>query len=58
MLDPNEISDFPNHPFKIEDNEEMQNMVRSIEMIGVKEPILVRPKQDGGYEMIAGHRRN
>ncbi len=58
MLDPNEISDFPNHPFKIEDNEEMQNMVKSIEMIGVKEPILVRPKQDGGYEMIAGHRRN
>lgn len=58
MLNPNEITDFPNHPFKIEDNEEMQKMVRSIEMIGVKEPILVRPKQDGGYEMIAGHRRN
>lgn len=58
MLNANEITDFPNHPFKIEDNEEMEKMIKSIEMIGVKEPILVRPKQNGGYEMIAGHRRN
>ena len=36
----------------------MDNMVESIKRIGVKEPILVRPKPDGGYEMIAGHRRN
>lgn len=36
----------------------MDNMVESIKAIGVKEPILVRPKQNGGYEMVAGHRRN
>lgn len=58
ILNPNEITDFPNHPFKITDNEEMDNMVESIKAIGVKEPILVRPKLNGGYEMIAGHRRN
>lgn len=57
-MNPNEITDFPNHPFKIEDNEEMDKMVESIKSIGVKEPVLVRPKKDGGYEMIAGHRRN
>lgn len=57
-MNPNEITDFPNHPFKIEDNEEMDKMVESIKNIGVKEPVLVRPKKDGGYEMIAGHRRN
>lgn len=58
MLNPNEISDFPNHPFKIEDNEEMERMVESVKQIGVKNPVLVRPKQDGGYEMVSGHRRN
>ena len=58
MLNPNEISDFPNHPFKIEDNEEMERMVESVKQIGVKIPVLVRPKQDGGYEMVSGHRRN
>lgn len=36
----------------------MDNMVESIKEIGVKVPILVRPKQNGGYEMVAGHRRN
>lgn len=58
MLNPNEISDFPNHPFKIEDNEEMERMVESVKQIGVKIPVLVRLKQDGGYEMVSGHRRN
>lgn len=58
ILNPNEISDFPNHPFKVFDNEEMEKMVESIKQIGVKIPVLVRPKQDGGYEMVSGHRRN
>ena len=58
ILNPYEITNYPNHPFKIEDNEEMDKMVESIKRIGVKEPILVRPKPDGGYEMVAGHRRN
>ena len=58
ILNPYDITDFPNHPFKITDNEEMDNMVESIKEIGVKVPVLVRPKQNGGYEMVAGHRRN
>lgn len=58
MLNPNEITDFPDHPFRIDDNEEMDKMVESIKQIGVKIPVLVRPKKDGGYEMVAGHRRN
>jgi len=58
MLNPTEISDFPNHPFKITDNEEMKKMIESIKLIGVKVPVLVRPRQYGGYEMVSGHRRN
>ena len=45
MLDPNKISDFPNHPFRIEDNEEMEKMIESIRQIGVKLPVLVRQKK-------------
>ena len=51
-----EISDFPNHPFKVRLDEEMQEMSESVKKYGVLVPALVRPK-DGGYEMIAGHRR-
>ncbi len=58
MLDPNKISDFPNHPFRIENNEEMEKMIESIRQIGVKLPVLVRQKKDGNYEMVSGHRRN
>lgn len=58
MLDPNKISDFPNHPFRIENNEEMEKMIESIRQIGIKLPVLVRPKKDGNYEMVSGHRRN
>lgn len=52
-----DILDFPNHPFKVVDNEEMQEMKKSIEESGVIIPALVRPTQDGKYEMISGHRR-
>lgn len=52
-----EISDFPNHPFKVRMDEEMQNLVESVKQYGVLSPTLVRPKPEGGYEMIAGHRR-
>ena len=51
------IDDFPNHPFKIIDNEEMEQMKESIADNGVLIPALVRPKPDGRYEMISGHRR-
>ena len=52
-----EISDFPNHPFKVKMDEEMQDMKESIRKYGVLVPALVREKPGGGYEMVAGHRR-
>lgn len=56
-LPPGEISDFPNHPFKVRMDEEMQQMAESVKEHGVLVPALVREKSDGGYEMVAGHRR-
>ena len=56
-LNPAEISDFPNHPFKVKQDEAMAEMVDSIRKYGVLVPALVRPKEDGAYEMVAGHRR-
>ena len=52
-----EISDFPDHPFKVRMDAEMQEMSESVRQYGVLVPGLVRPKEDGGYEMVAGHRR-
>ena len=52
-----DISDFPDHPFKVVDDEKMEDMVNSIKERGVMFPAIVRPKKDGGYEMISGHRR-
>ena len=56
-LNPADISDFPNHPFKVRQDEAMAEMVDSVKLYGVLAPALVRPKADGGYEMVAGHRR-
>ncbi len=56
-LSPAEISDFPNHPFKVRMDEAMQEMTESVKQYGVLVPALVRPKPEGGYEMVAGHRR-
>ena len=52
-----EISDFPNHPFKVRMDEKMLEMAESVRQYGVLVPALVRPKQEGGYEMVAEHRR-
>lgn len=52
-----EISDFPNHPFKVKEDKAMIELSESIAKVGVLMPALVRPKENGGYEMIAGHRR-
>lgn len=52
-----EISDFPNHPFKVRMDEAMAEMTESVKHYGVLVPAMVRPKPEGGYEMIAGHRR-
>ena len=56
-LSPAEISDFPNHPFKVRMDAAMQEMAESVKQYGVLVPALVRPKPEGGYEMVAGHRR-
>lgn len=52
-----QISDFPNHPFKVRMDEKMMEMIASVREYGVLSPAVVRPKEDGTYEMIAGHRR-
>ena len=52
-----EISDFPDHPFKVRMDEEMERLVESVRERGVLSPVLVRPMPDGGYQMVSGHRR-
>ncbi len=52
-----EISDFPDHPFKVRADEAMLEMADSIKQYGVLVPAIVRPKEGGGFEMLAGHRR-
>lgn len=52
-----QIRDFPNHPFKVRMDEKMIEMIESVREYGVLSPAVVRPKEDGTYEMIAGHRR-
>ena len=51
------IDDFPNHPFKVKDDEEMLELADSVANNGVLLPALVRPKENGRFEMISGHRR-
>lgn len=52
-----DITDFPEHPFKVIDDDRMQDMVKSVKENGIMLPAIVRPKENGGYEMISGHRR-
>lgn len=52
-----ELHSFKNHPFKVVDNNEMKDLAESIKQYGVLVPALARPDPDGGYELIAGHRR-
>ena len=56
-LEINRIHNFANHPFKVVDDEEMDELVESIEKNGILVPVLVRPDVNNSYEMIAGHRR-
>ena len=57
LLPLSELHDFPNHPFKVRDDEAMQETTESIRQYGVLVPAIVRPREGGGYEIIAGHRR-
>ena len=52
-----ELFPFKNHPFKVLDDESMQRTVESVEQCGVLSPLIARPRPDGGYEIISGHRR-
>ena len=56
-IDIKSIKDFPNHPFKVVDDEKMEDLVSSIEKYGAILPVIVRPKSNGTYEIISGHRR-
>ena len=57
LLPLSELHDFPNHPFKVRDDEAMLETAESIRQYGVLVPAIVRPREDGGYEIVAGHRR-
>lgn len=57
LLPPEEISEFPNHPFQVRMDDAMKEMAQSVRENGVLVPALVRPKVGGGYEMVSGHRR-
>ena len=52
-----ELHAFKNHPFQVRDDEEMRAMVSSVKDKGVTQPAIVRPREDGGYEIVSGHRR-
>ena len=51
------LESFKNHPFQVRDDDEMQDLVERINKYGVIEPLIVRPKENGNYEIISGHRR-
>ena len=57
MIPVNKISNFPKHPYQVREDEEMDEFVKNIKDNGVILPVIVRPKEDGTYEMISGHRR-
>ena len=52
-----ELHPFPNHPFKVRDDEAMKETTESVKEYGVLTPAIVRPREKGGYEIVAGHRR-
>lgn len=52
-----DIHPFPDHPFEVKDDEYMRETLESVKEYGVLSPVIVRPREEGGYEMISGHRR-
>lgn len=57
MIPVSSISNFPNHPYQVKDDEEMDDFVENVKENGVIMPVIVRPLENGTYEMISGHRR-
>jgi ParB family transcriptional regulator, chromosome partitioning protein len=57
FLNLSELHAFKNHPFQVLDDDEMRAMVESVRNKGVTQPAIVRPREDGGYEIVSGHRR-
>ena len=57
ILPLSELHPFEGHPFQVRDDEEMDKMVDSVKEYGVMTPAIVRPRRDGGYEIVAGHRQ-
>lgn len=58
MIPLSELHPFENHPFKVKDDEAMMDTVESVKQYGVLVPAIARPRPDGGYELVAGHRRH
>ena len=56
-LSPDRLKEFPNHPFKVREDEELTKLAESIKENGVLEPILCRPDGNGDYQIVSGHRR-
>lgn len=57
-IDISRIENFKNHPFKVKDDEQMENLIKSIKENRVLNPIIVRPTIDNKFEIVSGHRRN
>ena len=58
MISLDELHPFAHHPFKVKDDEAMQDTVESVKAYGVLVPAIARPREEGGYELVAGHRRH
>jgi ParB/RepB/Spo0J family partition protein len=56
-IDHSELHPFKNHPFQVRDDDAMKTLVASVKERGIDQPAIVRPREGGGYELIAGHRR-
>ena len=57
MIPVSELHDFPDHPFAVRDDDAMREITESTKEYGILTPITVRPRDEGGYEIISGHRR-
>ena len=58
LLPLSELHPFTDHPFEVRDDEDMDKMVDSVKTYGVMTPTIVRPRKEGGYEIVSGHRRS